>query len=125
MVCDRLTKNSMYVQKKLKISSQIIRLRYEDFTTDAVGTTQKIYKFIGTSSTQKLLDWVEKATHHSCTGNCSSFTTTRNAAEVAIAWRQWYTLKEVKIVEKFCGRAIDLLGYSAFKNEFDLKDDLK
>ena len=125
-MCGVLTENSLFVQKQLRggggVSTNIMRVRHEDFAMEPIRTTRDIYDFIGKPPTPELLDWVETATNgvKVAASQISPYSTERDAKEVLTAWRTWYTFEEVSVIQEVCKESLALLGYSKFTSEAQL-----
>ena len=116
-------KNARFIDKHLiHNATKFMSVRHEDFSADPTMVTRKIYSFVGKTPPSDLLRWIKFATtSRSVVKN--SFDTIRVSAEVTTAWRQWYTMGEVNVVQKLCRKALSYHNYTSFRHQVDLKDD--
>ncbi|XP_070533799.1 carbohydrate sulfotransferase 1-like [Ptychodera flava] len=93
-------------------------VRYEDVAMRPYEMTQEIYRFVGLPVPNTVLQWVHNNTNNTAGG---PFSTTRNSAEAAMAWKQTLSPDAIQKIEETypCKEMMAIAGY---RPVFDVKE---
>ncbi|XP_039259660.2 carbohydrate sulfotransferase 1-like [Styela clava] len=143
--------NRMNISEKKEIGSyeenvvtdgRYMRIRYEDFVSDAVGVAYKIYDFMDSDLPPEVESWIRSSQVHSGTliqqaaqrkdkslrekatqrlGELvHPFGTTRDPNKVLRKWRWFFTFQYIEIVQQECRDVMKELNYDQFHSYKDL-----
>nr|XP_039259660.1 carbohydrate sulfotransferase 1-like [Styela clava] len=119
-----------------------MRIRYEDFVSDAIGVAFKIYDFMDSDLPPEVESWIRSSQVHSGTliqqaaqrkdkslrekatqrlGELvHPFGTTRDPNKVLRKWRWFFTFQYIEIVQQECRDVMKELNYDQFHSYKDL-----
>ncbi|XP_043838881.1 carbohydrate sulfotransferase 4-like [Dromiciops gliroides] len=86
-------------------------IRYEDLVKDPLTQTSNLYEFAGLPFLPQLQTWVHNITQGKGMGGHAFQTNSRNAQDVAQAWRRSLPHDKVIRIQKVCKDTMKLLGY--------------
>ena len=113
------TEESLELVRKLPdtLRDRVKLLRYEDLAITPLKALAEIYEFAGLPVPESVRTWLDKTTH-SRRGACNSrldgdsVTCTKDDAwEGANRWRWRVPRAEIEVIERYCQRVMNLLGY--------------
>ncbi|XP_054476748.1 carbohydrate sulfotransferase 6 [Anoplopoma fimbria] len=95
------------------------RVRYEDMALNPLEEITAMYDFVGLESNSQLEEWIYRVTHGKGKGTRKDAfkIISRNAADVAQAWRTILSHNKVARVQSVCKGAMSLLGYRTVNSE--------
>lgn len=106
------------------LKDRYMLVRYEDVVKDPLTEIAEMYKFSYLKMTPKLEDWIYNVTHGTGPGHRKEAfkTTSRNAMDVAQAWRNTLTFEKVREIQRVCRGALNMLGYRLVESVEEQKD---
>ncbi|XP_045202965.2 uncharacterized protein LOC123556378 [Mercenaria mercenaria] len=112
-MCTRMNMD-LDIAEKLKKSypGQIFTLRYEDLVDDPLKTSQKLFNFIDipfTSADKKFI-------------TSTSIETVKDSKYRASVWRSHITSEHLNVVNRYCYKLYNTLGYISFEHISDVRD---
>ena len=103
-------------------------IRFEDLARHPLSSVDELYKFVGLEMMDSIKKWVYEATHPNNTGQLrgvgGSFRTSRDSEQIVSKWRRRLSSTTVRMVEKYCGRAMNQLGYKLTGTSLDKQFNL-
>ena len=97
-------------------------VRYEDFSVDPIGTTRKIYDFLGETVPSAVIRYLEQNTQDTVKSDQQMFNTHKNSTATSTKWRQFFSYAEARQVQNICGDVMRTLGYKLIRHHADLQD---
>ena len=101
------TRNSLGARYKL--------IRFEDLARHPLSAVNELFKFVGLEMMESIKNWVYKSTHSNNTGQPRGvgepFRTSRDSEQIVFKWRRELNSATVRMIEKYCGRVMNQLGY--------------
>ena len=102
------TRNSLGARYKL--------IRFEDLARHPLSAVNELFKFVGLEMMGSIKNWLYQATHSNNTaqqlrGVGESFSTSRVSEKIVSKWRRKLNSATVRMIEKYCGRVMNQLGY--------------
>ncbi|XP_043937698.1 carbohydrate sulfotransferase 5-like [Protopterus annectens] len=106
------------------LKDRYMMFRYEDVVKDPLTEIAEMYKFSNLKMTPKLEDWIYNVTHGNGPGKRKEAfkITSRNAVDVAQAWRNTLTFEKVREIQNVCRGAMKMLGYRLVESEKEQTD---
>ncbi|XP_018594751.1 carbohydrate sulfotransferase 6 [Scleropages formosus] len=88
-------------------------VRYEDLVLNPLDEIESMYSFAGLEMNMQLQEWIYRITHGKGKGTRKEAfkITSRNAKDVAQAWRTTLPHDKVQRIQEVCKGAMSLLGY--------------
>jgi hypothetical protein len=103
---------SDYVQSKnmiIKFKNRFQIVRYEDISQNVFAASHSIIKFLNLKRNSVTDTFIDKMHSH-------------GIPDIDM-WKSKLTFSEIKNIQDHCGEAMQLWGYNAFQNKFQLKMD--
>ncbi|MEL6805703.1 MAG: hypothetical protein AAFO91_18180 [Bacteroidota bacterium] len=114
-MCERLVENRRFIrQHKMNENGRFHEVRFEDFASDPLGTTGRLYDFIDARPAPDLLHWVKDNTASKNGKGSGRFGTRRDASRINDAWRSWYRFDELEAIQEECEEALKMYNYTVF-----------
>lgn len=114
-VCERLVENRRFIrQHKMNDNWRFYEMRFEDFASDPLGFTGRLYDFIDARPAPELLHWVKDNTASKNGKGSGRYGTRRDASRINDAWRSWYRFDELEAIQEECGEALTMYNYTVF-----------
>ena len=113
------------------LRNRIKLLRYEDLATNPLKVLEDIYEFAGLPVLESVRTWLNETTQQSrkdCDKEVDGplVTCTKDDAWAAAnRWRWKVHPHEIDIIERYCRRAMDLMGYRLVDRSYDLLANAK
>ena len=122
-ICRRMRGNLDFTKSApMWLEGKYIRVRYEELAENPTEWAQKLYNFTGLGMVPKEVQhWINANTQSS---RGDAYSTQRNSAMTAQAWRKDVTLDIVQRMQelKLCHPVLSELGYLEVSNELELKN---
>ena len=93
-------------------------IRFEDLARHPLSVVSELFDFVGLEMLDGIKQWLYEATH-SERERSRAFDTRRNSEVVVFNWRQEMNSATVEMVEKYCGKVMDKLGYKRTGESLD------
>lgn len=98
-------------------------VRYEDVATFPMQKAAEMYRFTGIPFTPKVKDWILQNTQASNQSG-GVYSTQKDSSQQVEKWRFSLPFKLVQMVQRVCGPAMNLFGYTFAENEEMLTNKL-
>ncbi|KAG9267520.1 carbohydrate sulfotransferase 3b [Astyanax mexicanus] len=96
-------------------------VRYEDIARFPMSKAAEMYQFAEIPFTPKVKEWILKNTHASSEVS-GVYSTQKNSSQQVEKWRVSMPFKLAQVVQKVCGPAMTLFGYTFAQSEEMLRD---
>ena len=113
-VCSNLVANIKFGRNLGKWQDRYLEVHYHDLAGKPLETTRAMYDFAGFEMPDSIADWVVRNTSPSkeelMKESKNIFSPTRNSTANIDKWKQDSPVERIQIIEKYCKKALDLLG---------------
>ena len=113
-VCSNLVANIKFGRNLGKWQDKYLEVHYHDLAGKPLETTRAVYNFAGFEMPDSIADWVVRNTSPSkeelMKESKNIFSPTRNSTANIDKWKQDSPVERIQIIEKYCKKALDLLG---------------
>ena len=113
-VCSNLVANIKFGRNLGKWQDKYLEVHYHDLAGKPLETTRAVYNFAGFEMPDSIADWVVRNTSPSkeelMKESKKIFSPTRNSTANIDKWKQDSPVERIQIIEKYCKKALDLLG---------------
>ncbi|XP_054856342.1 carbohydrate sulfotransferase 4 [Eublepharis macularius] len=104
------------------LQGRYLLVRYEDIVRDPLAKAVQLYRFAGLQFTPHLQSWVHNITHGQGLGTEAFDVGSRDAVNVAQAWRKTLPYPKVAKVQEACKGAMEVLGYRLVRSKEEQED---
>ncbi|RMX58757.1 hypothetical protein pdam_00010777 [Pocillopora damicornis] len=113
-ICSNLVANIKFGRNLGKWQDKYLEVHYHDLAGKPLETTRAVYNFAGFEMPDSIADWVVRNTSPSkeelMKESKNIFSPTRNSTANIDKWKQDSPVERIQIIEKYCKKALDLLG---------------
>jgi len=108
-----------------KLRHKYLRIRYEDFVSHPLNSTQAIYDFAGLNFDSKIGNWLKTQTSEKNPDfleKAAPFGLKRNSKTTISAWREHANFEKIQEMQNICSEVLETLGYRTFNSSAELSD---
>jgi len=113
------------LMKNSRLQHKYLRIRYEDFVSNPLNSTQAIYEFADLNFTSSIQDWLEESMSEKNPDSlekAAPFGLRRNSKTTISAWREHANFEKIQEMQNICSKELEILGYKSFNSSDELSN---